>query len=134
MTELTFPSTFCLQVYLIDAKLYNTTPPGWRKFQFSGTGLGWYPCKLHVILNVVRCAILCHLYNLENEKNTHGGVLLLVKLQLTTALATLLKETLLHGCFSHFFKIVQMVQNCAKQQQCNNPSLDLTWSTKLSQN
>ena len=30
---------------------------------------------------VVRCAILYHLYNLKNVKNTHGGVLLLVKLQ-----------------------------------------------------
>ena len=30
---------------------------------------------------VVCCAIWYHLYNLKNEKNTHGGVLLLVKLQ-----------------------------------------------------
>ena len=27
------------------------------------------------------CAIGFHLYNLKNEKNTHGGALLLVKLQ-----------------------------------------------------
>ena len=27
------------------------------------------------------CAIWYHLYNLKNVKNTHGGVLLLVKLQ-----------------------------------------------------
>ena len=27
------------------------------------------------------CAISYHLHNLENVKNTHGGVLLLVKLQ-----------------------------------------------------
>ena len=27
------------------------------------------------------CAIWHHLYNLKNVKNTHGGVLLLVKLQ-----------------------------------------------------
>ena len=31
--------------------------------------------------NVMRCAIWYHLYNLKNVKNTHGGVLLLVKLQ-----------------------------------------------------
>ena len=30
---------------------------------------------------VMRYAILRHLYNLKNVKNTHGGVLLLVKLQ-----------------------------------------------------
>ena len=30
---------------------------------------------------VVCCAIWYHLYNLKNVKNTHGGVLLLVKLQ-----------------------------------------------------
>ena len=36
----------------------------------------------------MRCAIWYHLYNLKNVKNTHGGVLLLVKL--------------LHGCFSRF--------------------------------
>ena len=30
---------------------------------------------------LVRCAIWYHLYNLKNVKNTHGGVLLLVKLQ-----------------------------------------------------
>ena len=32
-------------------------------------------------LNVVRCVIWYHLYNLENVENTHGGVLILVKLQ-----------------------------------------------------
>ena len=46
---------------------------------------------------VMRCAIWYHLYNLKNLKNTHGGVLILVKLP-----ATLLKSTLLHGCFSRF--------------------------------
>ena len=45
---------------------------------------------------VVRCAIWCHLYNLKNLKNTHGRVLILVKLQAT------LKLTLVHGCFSRF--------------------------------
>ena len=33
------------------------------------------------ITNVMRCAILCHLHNLKNVKNTHEEVLLLVKLQ-----------------------------------------------------
>ena len=30
---------------------------------------------------MVRCTIWYHLYNLKNVKNTHGGVLLLIKLQ-----------------------------------------------------
>ena len=29
----------------------------------------------------MRCAIWYHLYNLKNVSNTHGGVILLVKLQ-----------------------------------------------------
>ena len=41
---------------------------------------------------VIFCSILYHLYNLKNMKNTHGGVLLLVKL----------RATILHGCFSCF--------------------------------
>ena len=45
----------------------------------------------------MRCAIWYHLYNLKNEKNTHGGVLLLVSCRLTPA--TLLKITLFHGFF-----------------------------------
>ena len=32
-------------------------------------------------LFVMRCAIWYYLYNLKNVKNTHGGVLILVKLQ-----------------------------------------------------
>ena len=31
--------------------------------------------------NVMRCAIWYHLYNLKNVSSTHGGVLILVKLQ-----------------------------------------------------
>ena len=43
------------------------------------------------ITYMMRCTIWHHLYNLKNVKNTHGGVLISV-----------LKLTLLHGCFSHF--------------------------------
>ena len=38
----------------------------------------------HVLIansNVMFCAIWYHLHNLENVKNTHGGVLLLVKIK-----------------------------------------------------
>ena len=44
---------------------------------------------------VILCAIWYYLYNLKNVKNTHGGVLILVKLQAV-------KLTLLHGCISRF--------------------------------
>ena len=43
--------------------------------------------------NVMRCPIWHHLYDLKNVKNTHGGVL---------KPTTLLKLTLLLGCFSRF--------------------------------
>ena len=44
-------------------------------------------------VDVMRRAIWYHLYNLRHVTNTHGGVLLLVKLQA-------LKVALLRGCFS----------------------------------
>ena len=46
-----------------------------------------YEKLVKYLLYVVHCAIRHHLYNLNNVKNTHGGVL---------------KVMLLHGCFSHF--------------------------------
>ena len=48
----------------------------------------------------MRCAIWCHLYNLKNVKNTHGGVLILVKL------------TFLHGYFSHFLNCANGTKSC----------------------
>ena len=57
------------------------------------------PRHLLYLLYVVRCAIWYCLYNLKNVKNTHGGVLILVKLKLVKC-----KLTLLHGCFSRFLK------------------------------
>ena len=60
----------------------------------------WYQI-VQSVTYVVRCAIWYYLYNLKNVKNTHGGVLILVKLQ-ACKLATLLKLTLLHGYFSRF--------------------------------
>ena len=47
------------------------------------------------------CAIWYHFYNLKNVKNTHGGVLLLVKL---------LKVTLLHGFFFTFLQLNKWYQ------------------------
>ena len=55
------------------------------------------PELLHIslcfILNVVRYAIYYHLYNLKNMKNTHGGLLILVKLQADSSM-----------CVFYFFK------------------------------
>ena len=39
------------------------------------------PSKNEASSHVMLCAIWYHLYNLKNTKNTHGAVLLLVKLQ-----------------------------------------------------
>ena len=55
-----------------------------------------YIHQSHLIC-VTFCAIWYHLYNFKNVKNTHGGVLLLVKLQ--ECFITLLQVTHLHGCF-----------------------------------
>ena len=57
---------------------------------------------------IVFCAIWYHLYNFKSVKNTHGGVLLLVPV-------TLLKVTLLHGCFSRFL-------NCTNGTKSRNAS------------
>ena len=51
---------------------------------------------------VMHWAIWYHLYNLKNVKNSHRGVLLLVKLQ---ALAS--------KFFFYLFEIVQIVTTCA---------------------
>ena len=47
----------------------------------SETKLTCNRCIYHQSPDVMRYAIWYHLYNLKNVKNTHGGVLILVKLQ-----------------------------------------------------
>ena len=61
------------------------------------------------------CTIWYHLYNLKNVKNTHGGVLLLVKLQA-------LKVTLFHGCFSGFLNYKNDTKS-RKASHIKKPSL-----------
>ena len=56
--------------------------------------------NFRLALYVMCCAMWDHLHNLKNVKNTHGRMLLLVKLQAKPA--TLLKVTLLHECFLRF--------------------------------
>ena len=63
---------------------------------------------------VMRCAIWHHLHNLKKVKKNHGGVLLLVILQ--AKLATLLKVTLLHGCFSRFLNYTTGTKLCNASQ------------------
>ena len=46
---------------------------------------------------MVLCAIWYHSYNLKNVKNTHGGVLLLVKLQVAPHLRTVYLNLQHHG-------------------------------------
>ena len=58
------------------------------------------PANIIELLFLMCCAIWYHLYKLKNVKSTHGGVLLLVKLQVFAW--KLLKVTLLHECFPSF--------------------------------
>ena len=53
-------------------------------------------CRKNV--DMMLCAIWYDVNDFKKIKNTHRGVLLLMKLQSTT----LLSVTLFHGCISHF--------------------------------
>ena len=66
-----------------------------------GCALFMYACTCDALRDLVA---FVHLYNLENVKNTHGGVLLLVKLQAFSVPKSNIppKVTFLHGCFSRF--------------------------------
>ena len=57
------------------------------------------------------CATWYHFYDFKNVKNTHGGMLLLVKLQTEARNFTKTNTPL---WVSHFFKIVQMLPNRTK--------------------
>ena len=56
----------------------------------------------------VRCAIWYHLYNLKNLKSTHGGVLILVKLQGETCNFTKINTP--SWVFFRFFKLYKWYQ------------------------
>ena len=60
---------------------------------------------------------LVHLFNFKNVKNIHGGLLLLVKLQVSVC--NLLKVTLVHGCFSRFLNGT----NCSKSRKAFDTSM-----------
>ena len=67
----------------------------------------------------MRCAIWYYLYNFKNVKNTHGKVLILVKLQ---ASACNFAEINTPGCFLRFLNCV----NGTKSRNAPQISIDIT--------
>ena len=69
---------------------YSCFSSSFRKFYILNLGSSVSDFKFLKLLfqYVMRCAICYHLYNLKNVKKTHGGVLLLVKLQAEALLHT----------------------------------------------
>ena len=64
---------------------------------------------------MIRCAIWYHLYNLKNVKNTHGGVLILVKLQASSLTNYVAGDTWTdHPDFKHVMlrKLAEYHYNC----------------------
>ena len=59
------------------------------------------------------CTIWCCLYSLEDMKNNHGGVILLVKFQAEAC--KFIKSVTPPWAFSTFFYIAQMAPNLAKR-------------------
>ena len=60
----------------------------------------------------MRCTIWYHLYNLKNVKNTHGRVLILVKLQAEACNFT--KTNILPWVFLMFFKLCKWYQTAQR--------------------
>ena len=110
---------------------FITIPPGFYLDQFDNLVLElldftFMPQQFGVVQNtvfyitnissfhnkiVMRCAIWYHLYNLINVKNTHGGMLILVRLQASACNFTKINTP--PWVFFAFFKIVKMVPNRA---------------------
>ena len=80
--------------------------------QISTPGIRWKYgiCRISLpfFSHVMRCAIWYHLCNLKNVKNTHGWVLLLVKLQASTYNFT--KRDTPPWVFFTFFKLFKWNQ------------------------
>ena len=76
----------------------------------------------------MRCVIWYYLYNLKNVKNTHEGVLILVKLQASACNFT--KINTLPRCFSQFSNCT----NATKSRNVPHISQDLVWSEQIKQN
>ena len=71
------------------------------------------------------CTLWCYLYNLKNVENTHGGVLLLVKLQAKACIFT--KSNTPPCVFFTFFKLFKRYQIA---QRTTYERVDLIFSCK----
>ena len=103
--------TFTLKIVWIVLQLYTekwNMQPGWNKYckKRRQNFTEWLKKHKYYVIYVICCSIWFPLHNFKNVKNTHGEVLLLVKLQAKTNTAP--------RVFSTFFKIVQIVTNHAK--------------------
>ena len=81
---------------------------------------------LKSITNLMLCTIWYHLYNLKNVKNTHGGVLLLVKLQAKSLSFT--KSNTPPWVFFTFFELCkwyQIAQGCCLRSLFHSQCLTL---------
>ena len=70
--------------------------------------------QYHVLIansDVMFCAIWYHLYNLKNVKNTHGGVLLLVKMQASSNFTKSNTPPRMFFTFLKLHKWYQIAQN-----------------------
>ena len=65
---------------LLNLQLKVLTTHYWPMFPFIPSSFKGYEMGV-LVINEMRCTNWYHLYNLKNVKDTHGGMLLLVKLQ-----------------------------------------------------
>ena len=61
------------------------------------------------------CAIWYHLCNVKNVETSHGGVLLLVKVQVSASLQASASVALPYGCFSRFLNFKKCFLNFKKR-------------------
>ena len=89
---LIFPSRTAYFLYVCTTWLF--------KLQGDGKSISWIVASLNKFAYETLRPIWYHLYNLKNMKNTHGWVLLLVKLQASAGNFT--KSSTLPVLFSYF--------------------------------
>ena len=80
-------------------------------------------------INVMPCSIWYHLYNLKNVENTHGGELLLVKLQASACNFT--KSNSPPWVFSTFLKLYKWYQIAQSTTNLTNAYSEGCMSCKL---
>ena len=72
--------------------------------------------------NLMFCVIWYHLYNLKNVKNIHGGVLLLIKLQVTSQMIKNGQKLPLNMVFPLFRKMKSLLLSGSQVMAKNAPS------------